>query len=139
MGRKKYFTPRDIDPLIPELEEVFEHIKTCRARAQALSSEIGPSKAEAGAAEVARLQLLRSQVQFLLEAVRDDVSHILALGGVTKDLEAGLVDFPGRLNGQEVWLCWRRGEPAVGYWHALDQGFGGRQALPRPDPRTTFH
>ena len=33
------------------------------------------------------------------------------------------------MNGREVYLCWRLGEPQVMFWHELDAGFAGRQAL----------
>ncbi len=46
-----------------------------------------------------------------------------------RDVETGLVDFPGMLAGEEVWLCWRLGEPEVGHWHPLDEGFGSRRPL----------
>lgn len=127
MSRKKYFTPRDVDPIIPELEKVFEHISMCKGRAEVL------------AAQPDQNPWVRSHVAFLLEAVQDDIHHIMILGGVTKDLDAGLVDFPGQLHGEEVWLCWKRGEPRVRYWHAIDEGFSQRQALRRPEAPGTFH
>ena len=139
MALKKHFTPRDINQLIPKLEQIFEHIEACRARAQALAASNTPAAKPATAEAIARNQLIRSQVQFLTEAVQDDVNHILRLGGVTKDLEAGLVDFPGRVHGEEVWLCWKRGESAVRYWHALNEGFSSRQILPRLEPPTRLH
>jgi hypothetical protein len=46
-----------------------------------------------------------------------------------RDIETGLVDFPARVEGEEAWLCWRLGEPEVGYWHPRDEGFGSRRPL----------
>ena len=40
----------------------------------------------------------------------------------------GLCDFYSIMNGREVFLCWRLGEPEVSHWHDLDAGFAGRQA-----------
>jgi len=34
-----------------------------------------------------------------------------------KDLEAGLLDFPCRIDDQIVLLCWRMGEPSIEHWH----------------------
>jgi hypothetical protein len=48
---------------------------------------------------------------------------------VVRDLERGLIDFPSLLGGEEIYLCWLLGEPAVGHWHAPESGFGGRQPL----------
>ena len=51
------------------------------------------------------------------------------LGGVLKDLEQGLVDFYSLRDGDLVFLCWKLGEPSVGFWHALDTGFASRQPV----------
>jgi hypothetical protein len=48
---------------------------------------------------------------------------------VLRDLDRGLVDFPALRDGREVYLCWVDGEPDIGFWHELDAGYAGRQAL----------
>ena len=48
---------------------------------------------------------------------------------VVRDLDRGLVDFPSLRDGEEVYLCWLVDEPAVGHWHSLESGFGGRLPL----------
>lgn len=53
-----------------------------------------------------------------------------ALGIELKDLEMGLVDFRARLGEHDVYLCWRSGEPEIGWWHALDGGFARRRPVP---------
>ena len=50
-------------------------------------------------------------------------SELEALGVVVKDLDLGLLDFPGVRDGEEVELCWQVGEDAVAYWHRLEAGF----------------
>lgn len=56
------------------------------------------------------------------------------MGGVTKDIEMGLVDFPGLVpqvaGSQPVNLCWQHGEDAVRFWHGFDEGYGQRKPLP---------
>jgi len=51
------------------------------------------------------------------------------LGAEVKDTFIGLVDFPATLDGREVCLCWKLGEPEVAYWHECDAGFAGRRPL----------
>jgi hypothetical protein len=48
---------------------------------------------------------------------------------VLRDLDRGLVDFPAIRDGREVYLCWIDDEPSIAFWHELDAGFAGRQAL----------
>lgn len=46
-----------------------------------------------------------------------------------KDIEQGLIDFPAVIDGQEVLLCWKDGEPEVAFWHTLTSGIAGRKPL----------
>ena len=62
--------------------------------------------------------------------VRAALEEIASLGGTTKDIETGLVDFPGRVGNETVNLCWKHGETAVRFWHRFDEGFAQRKPLP---------
>lgn len=58
------------------------------------------------------------------------VQKIHAMTVELKDLDSGLIDFPHvRRNGEEVYLCYRLGEPAIIAWHTIEGGFGGRRSL----------
>jgi hypothetical protein len=133
----KIFKPQDIDHLIPKLEKIFTHIDACQRRTQELAQSRPPQGAAATAAEIADSARIRSQIDFLLGVIQEDISLISDLGGVVKDLSAGLVDFPGRVEGEDVWLCWKRGETKIHFWHPLYAGFSERQALPRSENRTS--
>jgi hypothetical protein len=67
------------------------------------------------------------------EELRATVEELTAEGIVLRDLDAGLVDFPARLDdGREYLLCWVLGEPAVEWWHWPETGFAGRRPLSEP-------
>jgi hypothetical protein len=57
------------------------------------------------------------------------VEELQQLGVECKSPSEGLVDFRSLRDGRMVYLCWRLGEPEIGYWHELDAGFEGRQPL----------
>jgi hypothetical protein len=57
------------------------------------------------------------------------VEELRELGVEPKSITEGLVDFPAILDGRLVYLCWRLGEPEVGFWHEVDAGFRGRQPI----------
>lgn len=44
-------------------------------------------------------------------------------------LEHGLLDFPTRLDGRWVFLCWQVEEAEIQAWHEVDGGFAGRRPL----------
>jgi len=64
-----------------------------------------------------------------LHGLRADVESVTRQGVILRDPETGLIDFPSRRDGAEVYLCWRLGEERVMFWHPQDGGFGGRQPL----------
>jgi len=51
------------------------------------------------------------------------------LGIQLKDRRLGLVDFPSEMNGRQILLCWRLGEPEIQLWHDVAAGYAGRQPL----------
>ena len=51
---------------------------------------------------------------------------------VLRHLPSGLVDFPARgKDGVVYLLCYRLGEDDLAWWHRPEDGFAGRQPLPR--------
>lgn len=62
-------------------------------------------------------------------SLRSAIEQVQELGCVIKDLDIGLVDFPTLFHGEEVYLCWKLGEPCIAYWHGTDEGFAGRKPI----------
>ncbi len=71
-----------------------------------------------------------------LEEIKDELSSLMreleAIGCTYKDwgFELGLVDFPSRIDGQAVLLCWRSDEPEILWYHGYEDGFAGRKSIP---------
>jgi len=57
------------------------------------------------------------------------IEQVQEVGCVVKDLDIGLIDFPTLFRDEEVYLCWKLGEPKIGFWHGVDEGFRGRKAI----------
>jgi hypothetical protein len=69
------------------------------------------------------------------------IRDIRMQGCLLRDVHTGIVDFYSRLNGRVVYLCWRKGEKRLSYWHPIGEGFGKRRLLeqeqnPAPDSNT---
>jgi len=138
MAKKKYFTAREIDALIPKLEQAFAQIDDCRVRATEMAHQWSQGRDQAPSIDASQAQMIQAQSAFLMTTIEEDVEYIASLGGVVKDLNEGLVDFPTQVHGEPAWLCWRRGETHVRFWHSLDEGFSERQFL-QPQNPTTLH
>lgn len=80
--------------------------------------------------ENAESERWQRETQRLAAEIDGRVRELAELGVVVKALDTGLVDFPGTLDGREVYFCWMLGESAVTHWHDHDAGFAGRQPLP---------
>ncbi|MBI3735350.1 DUF2203 family protein [Candidatus Sumerlaeota bacterium] len=58
------------------------------------------------------------------------VKAILEKGIIIQDLHRGLIDFPAWKGGREVLLCYELKDGGrIQFWHDLDAGYAGRQAL----------
>jgi hypothetical protein len=110
---------RDIMALALDLRDRQERLARLRAKDRGV---LGPAYQEELLQVEEGLERDQERMQQYEEELRD-------LGVELKDYFTGLVDFPCRMNGREVYLCWRAGEPEVAYWHELDAGFAGRQKL----------
>jgi len=79
--------------------------------------------------KAAATRLERDRIAASLQATLD---RIHSTGCLVKDLDIGLLDFPARLDNQDVYLCWRLGEDRIRFYHRQDEGFAGRKPI---DPR----
>lgn len=89
-----------------------------------LPSDLTPADDDPEPVRAAKRELV-TRIHEYQEGWRD----VEALGAVVKDPRIGLLDFYGEVDGRAVWLCWKYGEPEVGHYHALDEGFAGRRAI----------
>jgi hypothetical protein len=134
----RLFTPAQVDRLIPQLTQLLERALERHRQAQALEERLREERARVAGSGGGRLDAVEwkaraERLDGLGIEVRQVLQEVLALGGVVKDLEMGLVDFPGRGPGGDgtiVNLCWKLGEEAVGYWHGMDEGYASRKPLP---------
>jgi hypothetical protein len=64
-----------------------------------------------------------------VQRVKDAVAEIDATGVQVKDLDIGLLDFPCRVDGEIILLCWKLGEKGITHWHGTEEGFAGRKPI----------
>ena len=71
----------------------------------------------------------KAQREKAIQAAKDTLSEINAIGVQVKDLDIGLLDFPCKVDGEIVLLCWRMGEPTISHWHGTEEGYAGRRPI----------
>ncbi len=127
----RHFTVEDANRTLPLVRriaaDVVEDYRVWKEALFRYELSAAGERADTGESE-ATLQLRRA-VDEVAERINGYIAELEQVGCVLKGFEEGLVDFPGTLDGRDVYLCWKLGEPEVAYWHAVDSGFQGRQSL----------
>jgi len=130
----KTFTLEEAQSLLPVLESLLKRAIEGKESAE----EVGSGLSElirriylSGGmrVDVSTVSKQRAEMEAHLLRVRECIAEMDSIGVQVKDLEAGLLDFPCRLDDEVVLLCWRMGEPSIEHWHTAEQGFQGRQPV----------
>jgi hypothetical protein len=130
----KTFTLEEAQSLLPVLESLLKRAvegKQSAEEAEAWLADLARRVYLAGGmrVDVAKVAKQRADIESHMQRVRESVAEIDSIGVQVKDIEAGLLDFPCRVDDQIVLLCWRMGESAIEHWHTMESGFQGRQPI----------
>lgn len=124
------YTLDQANATLPLVRRIVEDIVTNhqRWRERILEFDLLASTVRADAPS-GRATELERETQALARDIDAFERELASLGITLKDRRLGLIDFPAMLDGRQVWLCWRLGEPDIRFYHELDAGFGGRKPL----------
>lgn len=133
----RIFTAREVTALLPKLNGMFEALDSLKARLKQLKSKMDVLEMIWGdEVQVETNPDHREHLHYLeeMEAAKKGyeaaVQKFGEVDAVVKSLDQGLVDFYGVIDSRLVFLCWKRGERTVEFFHHLEEGFGGRQPIP---------
>jgi hypothetical protein len=127
---RKIFTLEDANRMLPLVRRIVEDLVRDHDKWQEKvdAFEIAAVSSSADHPD-AMAELLQQDALRLAADIEGYVKELNALGVECKGLDAGLVDFPGELDGQAIYYCWKLGEPAVQYFHGISDGFAGRKPV----------
>jgi len=136
MGPRIY-TASQATGLIPQLEQLFSELDRIRERIRKNKGKIdvlemiwGDEVQAEGNPDHREYSHYLSEIEQAkkeFESVNRKVADMEVVG---KSVEQGIVDFYGVMEGRLVFLCWKRGESAVSFYHHLDEGFQDRKSIP---------
>ncbi len=136
MGPRVY-TPREASGLVPRLEQVFDELEAIRDRLKHVKGKVDLLEMIWGEEIHTETTPDHREYTHYIEEIEgakkefEAASRKLAdLEAVLKSMEQGLVDFYGVIDGRLVFLCWKRGEKSIEYFHHLEEGYAGRQPIP---------
>jgi hypothetical protein len=122
----RYFTVEEANEALVDIKPLMGQLLERRARAAQQSRQIKHLLNDPHVDFGGPVPSALAQEFMAIEAL---LSRIKKYGCVVKNLEAGLVDFLAKINGRDVYLCWRYGEDNITFYHELHTGFQGRIAL----------
>jgi hypothetical protein len=72
------------------------------------------------------------EARYLISSIKSFMRELEEIGCSYKDwnFSIGLVDFPSKIEGEEVFLCWKSDEENILYYHGHDEGFKERKLIP---------
>ena len=131
---RRFFTPREANELLPYIREDIERLQKTKREFVELALKlremrISHEQVSKEPPEDALFQM-EAGMEFLQLEAKMLADSIRLKGAELKDVDRGLVDFPARINGEEVLLCWKQGEDRIAYYHGRDDGFRGRRPIP---------
>jgi len=128
------FTREEANRLLPRIDRILQRLQQVHAQLEEFKQKLRASATQVRTnghpppspapemPDLVRANQLANEATLLMGQLSD-------LGVELKDIEQGLIDFLTEREGRIVYLCWKRGEPELQFWHELDAGFAGRQPL----------
>ncbi len=128
MKQRRVYTLEEARALVPEVRAVLLQLAVLKRRQDdahealhaLLNANGDPSHADEADRHERDIRDLGDDIRALLE-------HLAEMDVQLRDLEMGLVDFPGQRDGRPIWLCWRLSDPELAFWHGTDEGYASRK------------
>jgi hypothetical protein len=130
----KTFTLDEAQSLLPLVESLLKRATESKLAAEEVESGLSDLARRIHTAggmtvDVVKVAAQRAALEQHIQRARETLAEIDEIGVQVKDLDAGLLDFPCRVEDDVVLLCWKSGEPAIEHWHTMDSGFKGRKPI----------
>ncbi len=139
MTKLRAFTVEEANDMIPVLDAVLDAIedkaaavRQHREKLQILETLWGEGVQDTGNPDYREYREHREATGALIGDIKAIVSTEITARGLRfppGGVENGLIDFPSTYQGRWVFLCWKRGESQVSFWHEIDGGFAGRHEI----------
>ena len=123
----KYFTIKSANEALPEIIEKFNHALTQKNEITKIEEVLQISLSTIDTFE--KYVTIKQKLNYQITKFYQSIADLESTGVVLKSLENGLLDFPSKRFDEEIWLCWKKGEKEIKFWHEKDVGFMGRKPI----------
>ncbi|GAA3301207.1 DUF2203 domain-containing protein [Dactylosporangium vinaceum] len=123
MGAMVVFTVPEARAELARIRPTLDRLVAVRADAAELAAALAPGGVGTVLGGRAELKAAEALLDELITTVQESGVHL-------KGFAPLLLDFPARLDGVDVLLCWLEGDAGLDWYHRVDLGFAGRRRLP---------
>ncbi|MGA2004800.1 MAG: DUF2203 domain-containing protein [Terriglobales bacterium] len=128
------FTLEEAQMLLPILESLLKQATQGKQLIESVDGELQETAHRVFLNGGTRLDVVylarrKADREKAIRHVKDALGEIDATGVQVKDLDIGLLDFPCKVEGEIILLCWKMGEPEITHWHGTSEGFAGRKPI----------
>jgi hypothetical protein len=131
-AKRRYYTVEEANRTLPLVKaivtDIVHQFRIVHELKQRLSAVLNERRRPSGDAYSEELAQTQTELEAEEEKLAVFIDELTKLGVEIKGPD-GLCDFYSIMDGREVYLCWRLGEPQVMFWHELDAGVAGRKPL----------
>ncbi|HSG73889.1 MAG TPA: DUF2203 domain-containing protein [Nitrosopumilaceae archaeon] len=122
-----YFTVTTANKTLPEVIKKYNYVLECKTEVVKAEQQLQITTSDNYNFEqyTTLKRNLNSKITKFYQAI-DDLENT---GVVVKSIDEGLLDFPAKRFDEEIWLCWKKGETEIKFWHEKDVGFMGRKPI----------
>lgn len=131
---EKLFTLEEAESLLPVLESLLRVCMDGKKKLGEIEEEFQLLQNRIflnGGTSVNILRAIRrrAEKEKTEQRIKDALAEVDAAGVQVKDIDIGLLDFPCRVNGKTILLCWKMGEGSITHWHGMHEGYRGRKPI----------
>ena len=129
---RKYFTLAEANRTLPLGKRIVADLVSLHPQWRDLVAkyELVAAQARPEWGESAEQLALRTGIDDIAGKINEFLLELEQIGCVFKGFDMGLVDFYGKLDGREIFWCWKQGEDKIEHWHEIEGGYAGRQPVP---------
>jgi len=129
----RYFTLAEANKTLPLVRRIVADITALYPQWRELvyQYELAAAQARPDWGESPEQLRLRAQIDEVAHRINHYLLELEQIGCVFKGFEEGLVDFHGKLDGRDIFWCWKSGEDRIQHWHELEAGYMGRKPVPQ--------
>jgi hypothetical protein len=127
----RFFDPAEAEAMLPELDRLLADAQKLLTRFEEARGRVSnPARANGHVTVNGSAGKPSQEAESIQKQLEGILQQIDSQGVIVRDIRLGLIDFPAVRDGQQVFLCWRRGEALrIEWWHPTSTGIAGRQRL----------